>query len=171
MIQIDLVCTNNFCRFLHWIFAVNKIINTKWIFYFLYHFWFKFLLLFKVVTLISRNKTYETMVFYLHIQCPFLLRHVESWAVSSVIERVIGSGRWGKVKEGEGRKPSWFIGKKTPRTFSHKIKPNSSIGARNCQQQARYFFWSANRPKNHSFPEHWSFTTEPKYSEMFGSNW
>ena len=52
------------------------------------------------------------MVFYLLVQCPFLLRHVESWAVSSVIERVIGSGRWGKVEEGEGRKPSWFMGKK-----------------------------------------------------------
>ena len=58
-----------------------------------------------------RNKTYKTILFYLLQQCLFLLLHVESWAVLSIIERVIGSERWGEVEEGEGRKPSWFMGK------------------------------------------------------------
>ena len=58
-----------------------------------------------------RNKTCKTILFHLFVQCLLLLLHVESWAVSSIIERVIGSGRWGEVEEMEGRKPSWFTGK------------------------------------------------------------
>ena len=50
-------------------------------------------------------------MFYLLVQCLLLLLHVESWAVSSIIERVLGSRRWGEVEEIEGRKPSWFTGK------------------------------------------------------------
>ena len=57
-----------------------------------------------------RNKTCKTILFHLLVYCLLLLLHVESWAVSSIIERVIGSGRWGEVEEIEGRKPSWFMG-------------------------------------------------------------
>ena len=76
-----------------------------------------------------RNKTCKTILFHLLVQCLLLLLHVESWAVLSIIERVLGSGRWGEVDEGEGRRPSWFTGK-TPHTFSHKIKPRPSIGTK-----------------------------------------
>ena len=58
-----------------------------------------------------RNKTCKTILFHLLVHCILLLLHVESWAVSSIIERVIESGRWGEVEEIEGRKPSWFTGK------------------------------------------------------------
>ena len=47
--------------------------------------------------LFFRNKTCKTVLFHLLVQCLFLLLHVESWAISSIIERVIGSGRWGEV--------------------------------------------------------------------------
>ena len=58
-----------------------------------------------------RNKTCKTILFHLLVQCLLLLLHVESWAVSSINERVIESGRWGEVEEIGGRKLSWFTGK------------------------------------------------------------
>ena len=83
-----------------------------------------------------RNKTCKTILFHLLVQCLLLLLHVESWAVSSIIERVIGSGRWGEVEETEVRKPSWFTGK-THHTLS-AIK--SSHALRSVQELA------SNRP-------------------------
>ena len=99
------------------------------------------------------NKTCKTILFHLLVQCLLLLLHVESWAVSSIIEQVIGSGRWGEVEEIEGRKPSWFTGK-THHTLS-AIK--SSHALRSVQELASSrpdicFFWSANWPKNQFTP-------------------
>ena len=58
-----------------------------------------------------RNNTCKTILFHLLVQCLLLLLHVESWAISNIIERVIGGGRWGEVEEIESRKLSWFTGK------------------------------------------------------------
>ena len=89
-----------------------------------------------------RNKTCKTILFHLLVQCLFLLLHVESWAVSSFIERVQESSngllasyrKWkvGEVEEGEGRKPSWFTGK-THHTLSAK---KSSHALRSVQELA-----------------------------------
>ena len=81
-----------------------------------------------------RNKTCKTILFHLLVQCLLLLLHVESWAVSSINERVIESGRWGEVEEIGGRKLSWFTGK-THHTLSADDRQTDQ--------------------KNHSLPEHW----------------
>ena len=44
------------------------------------------------------NKIHKTIWLYLLAQCLFLLLHVHSWVISSVIEWVIRNGRWGKGK-------------------------------------------------------------------------
>ena len=51
---------------------------------------------------------------------------MESWVISTIIERVIGSGRWGKEKREKVGKPSWLMGKNTQHSFNHKIKPCGS---------------------------------------------
>ena len=53
-----------------------------------------------------RNKTCKTILFHLLVQCLFLLLHVESLAVSSIIERVIGCSKWLRIPHGATGKVS-----------------------------------------------------------------